>query len=144
MTGQLTSTSKGSHRDRKRSRTGSQPHQKETCSGPSSVCTTRASSSTELGSHSRHDASTRSSGISNVGKPRLDFADWKMEITVRFGGCGDEGYNPSKASPSLLEIGTTASDALVAHAGKGKTTTSGTGNSGWLRIMVPGLRIVAR
>ena len=34
--------------------------------------------------------------------------------------------------------------ARVAHAGNGNWTTSGTGSSGWLTSIVPGLRIVAR
>ena len=37
-----------------------------------------------------------------------------------------------------------ASEARVAHAGNGNCTTSGTGTSGWVTTIVPGLMIVAR
>src|SRR5690606_4466738 len=40
--------------------------------------------------------------------------------------------------------GRTASSARVAHDGNGNSTTRGTGISGWVRSIVPGLRIVAR
>ncbi len=57
-------------------------------------------------------------------------------------GNPSSGLSGSAASSSAGL--TPASDDRVAHAGNGNSSTIGTGNIGWLMIIVPGLMIVAR
>src|SRR3546814_1451352 len=61
------------------------------------------------------------------------------------------GYNPSNGSSGTTVVPAadgpvvaSVSEDRVAHAGKGNSTTTGTGSWGWLTNIVPGLMMVAR
>src|SRR5205814_5466619 len=98
-----------------------------------------------------------------LGQPRLSFEDLPdvpvggVQQLHQNGMSSSDSDAPAVRAPttanasaawvndrSVARGGGPASAGRVAQAGKGNSTTSGTGSSGWLTNMVPGLAISAR